>query len=332
MTDTSNRPVALETHYEPAKSADVPASRIGDYRIGGLDKRGRRVLDIMWTTKDFVIFQHEKGISPHFSDDYELSREQARHYMQLGPDLSRINALLPPPTEADEKRHSTSGSFFHTPDSFLYRETARSIANALVGDHQRAVDILAFVETRLVARRRTQGQIQYLLACTGTLLAVLLFAMVFEFFFPSPAPSWRDLVRVATCGAAGGFFSVAIGIRKLDIDPDTRLWVNTYYGLIRLTIAIVSAIVLYFLIKAKLVLEPVFRGPPAQEAYALYAFAVAAGFSETMIPNILRKTEDRSASPTDEARIRSPGEVLSVEIQGEATRPANSHSDDHKAT
>jgi hypothetical protein len=299
--------IPAELGAEANVLSGAPAKRVEDYRIGGLDKRGRKVLDILWSAKDFVIFQHAGGISPHFSDDDELSRKQARQYMQLGPALSRINALLPPPEEAQSSARAASRawSFFHTPNAFLYRETARAIANALTGDHQRAIDVLSFVETRLIARRRAQGQFQYLLACTGTLVAILLIALLFEFLLPLPETPWKDLVRVATCGVAGGFLSVAIGIRKLDIDPDTRWWVNAYYGLIRLTIAIVSAVVLYFLIKAKLVLQPVFSGASEQEAFALYAFAAAAGFSETLIPNILKRTEERSASPTKEDLIRS---------------------------
>jgi len=258
MTSTSVTPSEPQMPSSPDQPSDVPAKHVGDYKVGGLDKRGRRVLDILWSTKDYVIFQHAGGISPHFSDDEDLFREQARRYMRLGPDLSRINALLPPPS-TDEKGHSLprSWSFYQTPDAFLYRETARAIANALTGDHERAIDVLAFVEARLIARRRAQGQFQYLLACTGTLAAIVSIALLFEFLLSRSASSrsvtpWSDLVRVATCGAAGGFLSVAIGIRKLDIDPDAQWWVNAYYGLIRLTIAIISAIVLYFLIKAGL--------------------------------------------------------------------------------
>jgi hypothetical protein len=219
--------------------------------------------------------------------------------MQLGPAISRINALLPSPEDDDGGRRGASRnwSFFHTPNAFLYRETARAIANALSGEHQVAIDVLAFVEARLIARRRAQGQFQYLLACTGTVAVIMLLALLVEFVLPLPEAPWRELVRVATCGAAGGFLSVAIGIRKLDIDPDTRWWVNAYYGLIRLSIAIVSAVILWLLIKAKLVLQPVFSGDASQDAFALLAFATVAGFSETLIPNILRRTEDAMPAP-----------------------------------
>jgi hypothetical protein len=298
MTSTSAIAREPDLQASAAGAPQGPAKHVGDYKIGGLDKRGRKVLDILWSTNDFVIFQHAGGISPHFSDDDDLSREQARRYMSLGPALSRINALLPPPEQASgEARFGSRGwSFFHTPNAFLYRETARAIANALTGEHERAMEILAFVEARMMARRRAQGQFQYLLACTGTLAAIALVALAFEFLLPLPAGAWPDLARVAACGAAGGFLSVALGIRKLDIDPDTRWWVNSYYGLIRLTIAIVSAVILYFLVKGKLVLQPLFPEASAHEMFALYALAVAAGFSETFIPNILRRAEEGAAS------------------------------------
>ncbi len=305
-----------QTPSSPEKQLDVRAEHVDDYEVGGLDKRGRRVLDILWKTKDYVIFQHAGGISPHFSDKDELYNEQAQRYMRLGPDLSRINALLPPPDKTYKVGHFAQSrwSFYQTPDAFLYRETARAVANALTGNHRRAVDILAFVEARLIARRRAQGQFQYLLACMGALVAIISIALLLELLLwrsVSPASPWPDLVRVATCGAAGGFLSVAIGVRKLDIDPDAQWWVNAYYGLIRLTIAIISAMVLYSLIKARLVLQPMFSGTTDQEIFALYAFATAAGFSETLIPNILRSAEERAVLPPKDAEIQSAGSASS---------------------
>lgn len=322
MTITSDNAEKLEIEFVQDNSSNVPAKRVDEYRIGGLDKRGRKVLDILWSTKDFVIFQHAKGISPHFSDDDELSHKQAQRYMELGPDLSRINALLPTLNETDDKKRPVSlgWSFFHTPDAFLYRETARAIANALTGDHQRAISTLAFVESRLIARRRAQGQVQYLLACTAILVIIVMIVLFLEFPFPPPETPWRQIVRVAICGAAGGFLSVAIGIRKLDIDPDTRWVVNAFFGLIRLTIAIVSAIILYFLIKAKLILQPVFSGTSDNEAFALYSFAAIAGFSETLIPNILRRTEERSLFQQKEEEVQPHNDRSSIEVRNESNR------------
>lgn len=212
-----------------------PAQKLKDYKVGGLDKRERIVRAIHWTTEDFLVFQHDEGISPHFSDNPELSRLQAQRYMKLGPHLSRINALLPPFRDPQVKNGSNlrSWQFFQTLDAFLHRETARAIANALTGDYYRAVAILRFVETRLLSRRRAQGQFQYLFACAAAFACIALASLLVESRALLPSKPWGDLARIATWGAVGGFLSVAIGIRKLDIDPDTQWWVNGSYGLIR---------------------------------------------------------------------------------------------------
>jgi hypothetical protein len=311
MTTNSTPTTDGKTPSECNKASRARAQSVRDYKIGVDDIRGREVLDILWSTDEFVIFQHEKGISPHFSDNADECREQKRRYMRLGPELLRINALLPPvppsgKTSGEKARVARSeASFFHTSDAFFHRELARAIASALLGDHGSAVEILASTEARLIARRRAQGQFHYLLACTGMLAIIMLIEMAVEFCLPPALSLWRELARVAACGAMGGFLSVAIGIRKLDVDPETRLWVNAYYGLNRLAIAIVSAVVLYFLIKGKLLLEPLFPGTSVQEAFAIYALAVAAGFSETFIPNIFRSTEGRLSSGPEEDRAQS---------------------------
>jgi hypothetical protein len=45
------------------------------------------------------------------------------------------------------------------------------------------------------------------------------------------------------------------------------------------------------------VLQPLFSVDSNKRTFALYAFAIAAGFSETLIPNILRRTEEGDAIP-----------------------------------
>jgi hypothetical protein len=99
--------------------------------------------------------------------------------------------------------------------------------------------------------------------------------------------------------------SVAIGLRKLDVDLDTKWWVNATYGLIRLTIAILSAIVLYLLIKSDLILQPLFSDSFPQAPFAFYALSVAAGFSETLVPNILRRTEERTVAVPSEDELEA---------------------------
>jgi hypothetical protein len=338
---------------KPSKGARLHATSVKDYTIGGLDQRGREVLDILWSTKEFVIYQHEKGISPHFSDDDNIRKYQQKRYLSLGPALSRVNASLPPPfsqvTHPAASREDNQGnskdsgkgtagkahpvrrswSFFHTSDGFLVRETARAIANALAGEVQDAFQILEFVEARLIARRRAQGQFKYLLGCTGMLALITVIACVIVKFWLSPSEAaWADVVWIATCGAVGGFLSVAIGIRKLDVDPDTADWVHAFYGLIRLTIAVLSAVVVYLLIKSKLAFEPLFSEDKSRNSYILYSLAVVAGFFESFVPNILRRSRERGGYALDEDLLPPKSQIDAAE-QRVHTSDASPVSSEH---
>ena len=98
-----------------------------DIKVGGLDERGRIVLDIFWVTSDYVIYRHFHGISPHFSDDSEIERQQRKDYAEIGPLLAHVNALR-------------SGVSWKTES--IDREIARSISQSLDGKLENAKLIL----------------------------------------------------------------------------------------------------------------------------------------------------------------------------------------------
>ena len=94
------------------------------------------------------------------------------------------------------------------------------------------------------------------------------------------------LAQVASCGALGGFLSVSIGIRKLEIDPDADWRINGIAGASRIVIAMIGSIFVYFAIVSGLVLGNL----SIEDSNAgVFAISVAAGFSESFVPNILRQ-------------------------------------------
>ena len=95
---------------------------------------------------------------------------------------------------------------------------------------------------------------------------------------------------VLSCGAIGGFLSVAIGIWSLRIDLDANSWLNALAGASRIVIAALAAVVAYFAVESNIVL-----GELAKQPYGVYMAAVIAGFSETFIPSLLRREVQDSA-------------------------------------
>jgi hypothetical protein len=125
--------------------------------------------------------------------------------------------------------------------------------------------------------------------------------------FPGPEEqhtlSALRFAAVGTFGAIGGFLSVSIGLHKLRIDPDTDWKINAVAGASRIVIAIIGSIFVYLAIVSKLVLGNLSL---ADSEAGLYAISLAAGFSETFVPNILRHL----TSETEEGRAeRPPAEV-----------------------
>lgn len=244
--------------------------QLDDLRIGEHDRQGREILDVMWSTENYAVYSHRAGISPQFSDDAELAHRQRAAFAQIGPLLSTVNALR---TGSIRRAESVN------------REISRAISQSLEGHVEHAHDILIDVQTRLHKLRSLYGRLQYQFSCfVVTFLAVAglgvaLFlgsaGMVYEL---SPLL----MAQIATCGALGGFLSVTVGIRRLDIDPDGDWKINVIAGGSRIVIAMIGALFMYFAIVSNLLLGLL---PIENSAAGVFAVSIAAGFIESFVPN-----------------------------------------------
>ena len=101
--------------------------------------------------------------------------------------------------------------------------------------------------------------------------------------------------RIAACGAMGGFLSVALGFRELEIDLDSNWITNCLVGASRILIACSAAIFAMFLIKSGFALQ--FFDSPNGE-YGLYSVATVAGFSLRFVPNLIEDLGQQSSPST----------------------------------
>lgn len=268
--------------------------RLDEVKKGGKDQRGRDILDIFWSTKDYVIYQHPAGISPHFSDDEEMTKEQRAAYAQIGPLLAEVNALR-------------SGTMWRA--GSIDREIARGVAQSLEGDLESAKRTLTVVQSRLRNLRTVEGRLQYQISCfCVAVVAGLLFTLVRLLSGQEArgALAASKFAAVGTFGAIGGFLSVSMGIRKLSIDPDADWKINAVAGASRIVIAIIGSVFVYLAIVSKLVLGNL---PLAESEAGLYAISIAAGFSEAFVPNILRQLTGKADSADAESSREPRGDT-----------------------
>jgi hypothetical protein len=246
--------------------------RLDELKKGGSDQRGREILDILWSTKDYVIFRHSSGISPHFSDVAETAKQQRAHYASIGPHLSKVNALRSVTVWRAES---------------IDREIARAVYQSLEGDIQNAAETLDGVRTRLQNLINLQGRLQYQIACLATVGLFAFLCLVVRALASDQASllSPDRLASVAMFGALGGFLSISIGLKKLTIDPDADWRINAIAGASRIVIAVIASIFVYLMIAAKLALTSLNL---LDSDAGIYAISMAAGFSEKLVPNLLR--------------------------------------------
>jgi len=97
-----------------------------------------------------------------------------------------------------------------------------------------------------------------------------------------------------TFAAMGGVMSVAIGIKKIDLDHQEKKIVNCFYGSIRTLIAMIAGVVVFFMIESGFALSFLKISPNTPYAYLIAAFL--SGFSEMLVPNLMAKMDGQAGA------------------------------------
>jgi len=104
----------------------------------------------------------------------------------------------------------------------------------------------------------------------------------------------EEIIFAGAAGSFGGFFSILIGVRRLRCEPGVYKSTYYLYGVIRMSIAILAAIIIYFAIKINLIFG--FCNDLESKEIGYFIFGVLAGFSESLVPNFLSKLENENNS------------------------------------
>ncbi len=128
-------------------------------------------------------------------------------------------------------------------------------------------------------------------ALAFVLLNIILSLLVYANTLFSSMPLIRTLIFVSTGGSIGGFISVSRNLKKTIFEKGVGTGIYITYALERIFISIFAAVVIYFAISSNLIFGAVKKLEPA--IYGYLAFAIVAGFSETLVPNLLIRLENK---------------------------------------
>lgn len=256
------------------------------YKVGELDPHGNFIEYIYSLDKQnkYVIYRTRKVI--RWADiTLQSNRDEFKNnFHEIQVIVSRIVSRNPEEVERVET---------------INRLTANGIKLALENDFENSKKVLKEAEERLETFRCIDARLQYLLGSYHALFTIF-FALLVLRVLPDIFPQLfinmiekflvsKEFFVVTACGALGGVLSVAFGINGIKLDPDSDVRIA---GVSRIVIAVISSLIIYIALRADIV-SPLTQffvdngQTPQLNNWKIGFASVAAGFTETFVPNVL---------------------------------------------
>jgi hypothetical protein len=276
-------------------------------KTGATDPNGNEVTCIYANTDRYIIYLTGDRVRFVLPGNYEVAKALRKKIAGLGGLRASI----------DDLRSETSiGPLDRTRSA---RELAWALGEAFEDDSQPPSDqpkqALIRVDDRLRSLINSHYRKNYVLAnFIAFVIIVAVFAIIEialyyigrkwagpEIAVPLPLSHYAYFGML---GALGAFLSVISGIRSIEFNVDLGRWEHLFAGATRILIGVIGAWVVGLALDSALI-DPTFghhAQPDGQAANTLIGFPARdamyfiltfiGGFSETLVPNLLRRGED----------------------------------------
>lgn len=291
-----------------ANSANSPSTADGwrTYCEGGQDIAGRTIAQIVAYDETFIIYLTRRedsarvgwwGHSPAALEHHVEGENSARaHLAEANVLIAKIHALSP-------KRFRNRVN----PD----RQLIGAYELALRNQVPQAIVILQDVMEQLVAKQTAKGQLFYMMA--NILGCVITWCGCAYWYHVSKGTEaigyW---VLAGALGASGGVLSVATNLTKININVHQGWFLQSFAGWTRGVVAFLGGVVCLLAIRGKIALS--WALPPTADEASLLGmmltlpemfFCFLAGFSESLVPNILRDADAEAEAAAAKTRAKA---------------------------
>jgi hypothetical protein len=259
----------------PATATDSKRLEIDlNLKIGEQDSSGRKVRFIHTKEPNYIIYETLEG------QVVVQGAVALANHPEINMLLSQIADLLTN-TPALKKKYNSS--------------RAHGMKVFLEGDADSAFQVFTHLVSDIKRYLTRRARISYQAGAAACMLLSLVCLPIGRSFGDLNNLGARVCYAIIF-SAMGGLLSVAIGAGKLKIDLQDNIVVNALYGAFRILIAMISGVLVVFLIEGKFVLS-FLKDTPNPGGFGIASFV--AGFSEKLIPNMLHGMEQdkRQKSP-----------------------------------
>lgn len=255
--------------------------------LGCKDELGRCVVEIFSDGGNWVVYRNDRNVRVWTNDDAVLATEALA---QIGVDLAKVESNMyffeEQAPEAAESQHRRR---WERQRQMVYALVAKSLTLRLTKHAEQAASVMKQAESLLstfIWRANIGG---YLVGASGATLAFLLMAPYIR--------SWKwageDFYGVFVFATLGGFLSVLSGMRGLRPALQGQRYLNVLSGVIRISIAVTSGLLMYVAIKGGIL--PLAATTSGGSPFKLWFLLAVAGFFEKLVPDILgREAESRT--------------------------------------
>ena len=281
------------------REQDAPAQVI---QLGQPDPNGANCTKIWFSTKPYTVYEVEGGAIRHvIHESYDKAKAYRDNYFKISDAHLRVEYLR---------------KEYHGDPAYVNRVIARSVAQAFDGRPDEAGKQLEELRSKMEASVASRRRMNYVKANgLGCLLIVSALVALSSLicvtdslrglgWYPFSLLTSIDLfpfdrsvvelyLKLFILGALGALLSVSVGIKKIQIPDETTHLENRWTGAARILIGVLGAMFMGLTFDAGLFLANI---NSASEVPTYYVFAFLAGFSETLVPNALRSTEQSAGA------------------------------------
>ncbi|WP_111672810.1 MFS transporter [Algoriphagus litoralis] len=295
--------------------ATEPSNKFGNYNKGDIDPTtGYPIKYIPYQTSNLCI-----SIDSELNLNWNAS-EELNFIPDFGEIISQVNL-------ADS---IVDRIFSRKKNRIAYKKIlAEVLSRALEdSDSKSARNILKEVNSRILQHSQEEIRINYILSAFFSVITVgllIILSIVFEkdiLNFLGNDKNTFTIIIATLLGGIGAFITSFFRFQNYKGSIIAGLFIHRLDGSLRVFYGLIAGMTICLAIKGK-----VFAGfADTQSTWLIYFFAVVAGASEALIPNLIKQTE-KETNFRDSKDLKFKGTELSNELEHETIIPSADMTD-----